>query len=41
MLTVIVLYPYFPIKFVFFFLYVSFSVTNFNNRNMRPDNDGV
>lgn len=32
--------PYFPIKFVFF-LYVSFSVTNFNNRNMRPDNDGV
>lgn len=24
-----------------FFFYVSFSVTNFNNRNMRPDNDGV
>lgn len=40
MLTVVVLYPYFPIKFVFF-LYISFSVTNFNNRNMRPDNDGV
>lgn len=28
------------IKLVLFIVY-TFSVTNFNNRNMRPDNDGI